>query len=621
MVNRPSFLHLVLVILALVWGGYSTSAGAADGAAARILFINSYNRGYAWSDGIEDGLRQGLNASGKPIELSVEYLDSRRFGYGAQIEPLAQAMATKYTAYRPDLVVVSDNAAFEFAIKHRARLFPTQPIVFCGYNNFRPEVIKGIRNITGVNEEIAIDDAVAMALRMHPKTRTLAFIVSTADASSKRISEVAEASVFPALRKRFDVVVLKDASVAQIRERLATMPADTVLFLSGQVSDEGQGRALSPVENGNLITSASPFPAYTFWDFHLKSGVVGGHIITGPEQGRLAADMALRILSGTPADSMAVVITTPTQDIFDYQAMVRFGITPDQLPPGAVIINRPFSLWDSYRWQIIGVVALVMLETLLIALLVVIGRSRRRALAELAVAKEAAEAANVAKTAFLANISHEMRTPLHQIAGMALLIRREALTTKQTDRMDKLEAASHQLTELIDTVLELTRLEANRVQRVELPVDCGALVKDVVAEAQGKATVPINVEMPAGPVVVLGDEALLRAALTNYVNNAVRFTPSGQIAVRLQVGPGEGGRLLVRFEVEDSGIGIAEEDQGRLFNIFEQVDMSSTRKFGGAGLGLAMTRKIAEILGGEAGCQSKLGAGSTFWFTVQLKPA
>lgn len=372
--------RIALVIYSVIGMLWSTGVSAADAADARILFINSYHRGYSWSDGIEDGLRERLNASGKKIELSIEYLDSRRFAYGGQVDLLAQAMAVKYANYRPDLVVVSDNAAFDFAIQYRARLFPQQPIVFCGYNNFRPEVIAQISNITGVNEEIAIPDAVALALKVHPKVHTLAFIVSTGDVSSKRIDEIAEKSVFPALRKQFELVVIKNASLEQIRQRLALLPEDTLLFLSGQVTDEGGGRALTPAENGKRITAISPFPAYTFWDFHLNNGAIGGHIITGPEQGHKAAELALRILNGTPADQIPVVMTTPTQDVFDDTVMKRFGITPADLPVGAVVINRPFSFWDNYRWQTIAVIGLFSFETLMISLLLHVARGRRRAL-------------------------------------------------------------------------------------------------------------------------------------------------------------------------------------------------------------------------------------------------
>lgn len=350
---------------------------------ARLLYINSYERGYVWSDGIEEGLRKRLGESGRRIEISSEYLDSRRFADGRQLAPLAEALAVKYAHYQPDIVVVSDNVAFDFAVARRARLFPGVPIVFCGYNGLRPPVLAGLSNITGVNEEISIEDTVEMALRIRPRTRTLAFITSTAEASSRHIGEEAEAHAFPRLRKRFDVVEIKDASLDDIHRRLAGLPKDTLLFLAGQTSDQAQGRAYTPVENGKLITALSPFPAFSFWEFHLDQGVVGGHILTGLDQGRTAANLALRILGGERADRIPVIMTTPARDVFDYKAMQRFGVTPAELPVGAEMINRPFSLWSEYRWQIGAVLAVLAVQMLLIAELLRNARARRRALTDL----------------------------------------------------------------------------------------------------------------------------------------------------------------------------------------------------------------------------------------------
>lgn len=309
---------LLLSLMALAGGGLSTAQGSpGDERVTRVLYINSYHLGYSWSDDIGQGLRERFDASGKKIELSVEFLDSRRFSYAEQAEYLAKAIAVKYARYRPDLVIVSDNAAFDFASNRRADLFPTQPIVFTGYNNFRPAVIQGMTNITGVNEELSIEETVAMALKLHPKTRTLAFITSTGEASSKRISEIAEQTVFPKLRAQHEVVVIRDASLEQVRQQLQKLPRETLLFLTGQITDRGSDRALTPVENGKLITAASPFPTYTFWDFHLGTGVIGGHILTGKDQGLAAADLALRILGGTPADQIPILMTSPASNIFD----------------------------------------------------------------------------------------------------------------------------------------------------------------------------------------------------------------------------------------------------------------------------------------------------------------
>ncbi len=375
---------LLLSVAALVAvHAIAQSAAGEPTAAARIVFINSYHRGYSWSDAIERALRDELARSGRAIELSFEYLDSRRFGYGDQIPLIARTLAAKYRAYRPEVLVVCDNPAFEFAMQYREQLFPGAPLVFCGYNDFPPETARWLNNATGVTEATPIEDSVAMALKVHPGTHTLAFITSTANSTNARIAEAAEFAIFPQLRQRFDVVEIKDAPMARIRQRLAELPSSTLVFLAGQANERTNGRAISPDESASLITAASPFPVYAFWDSDLGHGVLGGHFVTAHQQGETAARMALRILDGTPANRIPVVMQAPTEDIFDARVMRRFGISADQLPASARIIGQDTSAWTTYRRQIIGISALLALQGALIALLLRQSRGRRKALSEL----------------------------------------------------------------------------------------------------------------------------------------------------------------------------------------------------------------------------------------------
>ena len=413
---RGPCLLLILLLLTNATPGLAERAAVAasgltgDRPYAIVLFINSYHRGYAWSDGIEEGMREVFAASGKTIEISYEYLDSRRFAFGKQMGAIANAMEAKYAEYRPDLILVADNAAFDFAIKYRDRLFPDQPIVFAGYNLFRPEVLAGITNVTGVNEEMSVEGTIDLALSVHPRTRVLVFVTSTGDDTSRRISALLE----PVVRSRFEadpgreLVILKDVSLTVLQQRLSELPPETLVFLSGQVVDQAGGRAFSPVENGRLVVAISPFPIYTFWDFHLGTGVLGGRILTGPDQGRAAAKLALRILAGTPADEIPVVMTSPTSDIFDDQVRQRFGISPAALPADALIVNKPFSVWEAYRWPVIGGITLVIGQTLLIGLLLVSMRERRQALASLAVERATLERRVAERTRELAAANDQL---------------------------------------------------------------------------------------------------------------------------------------------------------------------------------------------------------------------
>jgi PAS domain S-box-containing protein len=424
----------------------SVDAPVNDTKVGRVLYINSYDRGYKWSNEIERGLVERLKNADREIELSVEYLDGRRFPETARNDLLAATLAAKYAGYRHDVVVVSDNFAFDFAIRYRKQLFPDLPIIFCGYNNFRPDVLKGISNITGVNEEVDFARTVELAIRIQPGVRNLVFITSTGDDSNRRMAEVTEATLFPGLRKDYNVIVLKDASMAGIGPRLGALPPDSVVFLIGMTSDLIDGRRPTAVENGCMILAVSPVPVYSFWDFALGTGILGGHIITGRGQGRTAADMALRILDGTPADSIPVMMKTPAHNIIDYNVMKNFGIRAKALPEGCTVINRPVTLWESYGWYIGAALLAISLESLLIVALVLSLRRRREASRMLGIERDRLDQRVKERTGELQRANDLLEEEIR------VRIRTERVVTA---RLRLLEfAATHSLDELLETTID-----------------------------------------------------------------------------------------------------------------------------------------------------------------------
>jgi len=346
----------------------------------QVLVLHSYHVGFKWTDEMTQGITAALRDEAKAVQIRYEYMDTKRVSDPAYFRLLYETYRHKYRTSRFDVIVATDNDAFDFLKQYRDDLFPAAPVIFCGVNYFKPAMVQGRKLITGVNEAADIKATLDLALRLHPATRQIVVINDTTTTGQIVHKEVA--SLIPAYRDRVSFLFLEELEMPAILEAVRKLGPDSLIFYGLFFRDQS-GRFFEYDEGVSLIAEASPVPVYGVWDFYLDYGLIGGMLTSGYFQGEAAGWMALRILRGEKVEDLPVIMKSPNRYMFDYRQMQRFHIDPSALPADSIIINRPSSRYSVTRQVFWGAVAALVGSALIIAFLLYNTAIRRRAEREL----------------------------------------------------------------------------------------------------------------------------------------------------------------------------------------------------------------------------------------------
>lgn len=583
----------------------------------RVLFISSYS--YAWStvplqiQGIEKAL-------GDYVTLDIEEMDTKSVDDSVSRSMFYDHMKyklQKVPAY--DAVIVGDDAALRFAVQWKQELFPDIPIVFEGINDILyAEKVGKDPMITGVIEKISYETNIDFAMQMNPNAKKIVAVVDdTVTGKGEQQQFYQQEALYPQLE--FSVLNASEMTWDELVEAVSAVKNDTILLYL-IMSEDVDENVYTNDQVCKMFEEYARVPVLRFVQAGIGEGVLGGNVVLHEKSGEIAGRMVMDIFGGTAPEDIPVCTDSPNGFCVDWEVVRKFEIPKSLIPMDAIIVNPQKSLWEQYGKVLTSILLGSVLG--LLVLFWLLQREKSRQLAEknrlLAKAVAEAEEANGAKSRFLAQTSHEIRTPMNAIIGLAGIARKDADHPERVkEYLAKIEGSSKLLLTLLNDILDMSAVENGKLKiektRFCLGEKLGELTGMFYQQARQK-NLNFRVKLQdLSEEWLEGDSLRTSQILMNLLSNALKFTPpGGSVFLEIRQLSADAETVRIRFTVKDTGCGMSEEMQKRLFQPFEQENASVAGKYGGSGLGLSITSKLLEIMGGQIDFVSEKGKGTTF---------
>ena len=589
----------------------------------RVLVLYWDNKDFPGNVKFDESFRTALNQSNysRNLEYYPEYMETTRFP-GKSQDFFRHYLRQKYEGRTIDSVVATADIPLNFLLQYRSELFPNSPIVFISNNPPAAETLAVAPGATGLFNQSTHRETLALALKLHPNTKQV-FVISGSPELDKRFEATArrELSEFA---DKVEITYLTDLPLKELISRTASLPSNSIaIYVWQQLVDE-QGKLLETYDVLARIAPTSSVPIYGMGSGNLGQGLVGG-FLQGPDtNGAKLAEITLRILNGTRPQDIRVE-GAPKVPMFDWRQLQRWNISENRLPPGSVIRFIELTFWQRYKWYIIGLLTLLLLQTSFIVVLLLERRLRRRAKEALAQLNAELEQRIAARTAaldaktreletFAYSVAHDLKAPLRGIDGYSRLLLEDhasELDPEGLSFLTTIHTSPAEMNQLIDDLLEYSRLERRQLNpdRIEL----ASIVSTVVDQTKRETTDgQVNFVSTVNGGNVFADANGLHQALRNYLDNAIKFTRKVPEPT-IEIGSEDTSKDVVLW-VRDNGVGFDMKYHDRIFNIFQRLN--PVEDYPGTGIGLAIVRKSMERMGGRAWAESKPGEGATFYLSI-----
>lgn len=620
-----------------------------------VLYLNSYALNYTWADSLVSGIQE-IFIKRRDIHLYIEFLDAQRFGK-TTFQRALQLYLEKYQNIRFDAVITSDNDALDFMMLYGDTLAPGVPVSFCGINNPQDYHFDNSR-FYGILDVVDLKTEINLIMRVMPSVKKLYFITDRSTTSLLNLRYARELEQEYTGRLQFEYV--HNYSVDDLMVAVSKFEKGGAVALMNYYQDN-QGHVVNPNEIYKEIAERTPVPIFMDSESMLGRGIAGGIINNGAAHGREVALLALKFID-QPGFIPDQRVTLPKSNYyFDYKVLDKHKISLSSLPAGSFVINIPQTNAKKYIKFIVLLTGIIGFLLLVVLQLYLSSQKRKRAeslvntklieiqeknklleqahrqlnkmnteLAEmnesltrtntaLVIAKEKSEESDKLKSAFLTNISHEIRTPLNAIIGFSALLNDADLSCEERcEYFGIINSNSDQLLRIIDDVLDLSKIEAGQLK---LHIESFFVHEflNEIADSYRQVVNRNHVQLVVSEsdiqhqLIMKSDRARFKQIFGNLLSNAVKFTHRGSI----EIGYSFIGNKEITFYVKDTGIGIHPKELRLLFSRFWKANAQGERFYSGAGLGLAISKKLCEAMGGKIRVESEYGVGTTFYLTFQ----